>query len=317
MIRRIIGAFFVVGALLPAAVRAEPVTIASAAQGSSTYNFALAISKAASEKQALDLRPQPYGSTSQASTFVNSGQVNFGLENAIAIRQAMLGEDRFKNHRLGELRLVARLVPLRMTLAVRADSGIASMDDLKGRRLPSGFQQAVTGEPLVSAMLATSGLSYDDVERVQVANFTAMAEAFVAGDLDAFLHVIGTPRDEQVARDVNGLKALQLGADDGASERIKPFVPVASLMVQQPEERLTTIIEATQILQYDYFIYTHAGESDETVTALLRALSEGKETMLESVASLNWFEPDEMYVDVGLPYHPAAEAFYLEQGQKN
>ncbi|WBL31703.1 TAXI family TRAP transporter solute-binding subunit [Sinirhodobacter sp. HNIBRBA609] len=313
--KRIIGTLLVVGALLPAAVRAEPVTIASAAQGSSTYNFALAISKAASEKQAMDLRPQPYDSTSQASTFVNAGEVDFGLENAIAIRQAMLGEGRFKDHQLGDLRLVARLVPLRMTLAVRADSGIASVADLKGKRLPSGFPQAVTGEALISAMLATSGVNYDDVERVQVANFTAMAEAFVAGDLDAFIHVIGTPRDEQVSRDVNGLKALQLGADDGAAERIKPFVPVASLMVLQPEAKLTTIAEPTQILQYDYFIYTHAGEPEESVKALVEALYAGKQTMVESVASLNWFDPEAMYVDVGLAYHPAAEAFYREHGQ--
>lgn len=315
MIRQVLRVAFLVCGLLPTVTQAGPVTIASAGQGSSTYNFALAISKAAQEGAGLDLRPQPYDSTSQASSFVDRGEVDFGLENAIAIRQAMRGEGRFEGHQLGELRLVARLVPMRMTLAVRADSPITSLDDLKGLRLPAGFAQAVTGEALISAMLASGGLSYDDVTPVKVANFTAMAEAFVVGDLDAFIHVIGTPRDEQVARDVNGLRVLALGTGPEAEARIKPFVPVASLMQLQPEPKLATITAPVQILQYDYFIYTHAGTPDATVSALLGALRGGKATMLASVASLDWFEPDAMHVDIGLPYHPAAEAFYRDHGQ--
>lgn len=294
---------------------AEPVTMASAGQGSSTYNFAVAISKAVSEYAGdVDLRPQPYDSTSQASTFVNGGQVDFGLENAIAIRQAMLGEGRFKDHILSDLRLVARLVPLRMTLAVRADSGIKSLSDLRGKRLPAGFPQAVTGEALITAMLSTGGLGYSDVQSVQVANFTAMAEAFVDGDLDAFIHVIGTPRDEQVSRDVNGIRPLQLGSTDSARSGVKMVLPVADLYFLQPQPGLTTISEATEILQYDYFVYTNAGESESNVMALLNSLYDGKATMVQSVASLNWFQPEDMYLDIGLPYHPAAEKFYREHG---
>jgi hypothetical protein len=263
---------------------AEPVTIASAAQGSSTYNYALAIGKAASDGAGMDLRPQPYDSTSQASTFVNDGQVDFGLENAIAIRQAHRGEGKFKDHQLGDLQLVARLVPMRMVLAVRADSGITSIADLKGKRLPAGFAQAVTGETLISAMLASGGLGYGDVEKVVVPNFTAMAESFVAGDLDAFIHVVGTPRDEQVAKDVGGITPLPMASDAAAAAKVQEIVPVASLYALQPAANLTTITAPTEVLQYDYFVYTHAGEDDAHVAALLKAMAEGKATMVESVA---------------------------------
>ncbi|WP_417264325.1 TAXI family TRAP transporter solute-binding subunit [Celeribacter sp.] len=315
MFKTLIAALMTVGGMAPAIANAEPQTIASAGQGSSTYNYALAISKAANTDSDMDLRPQPYDSTSQASPFVNSGEVDFGLENAIAVRQAMLGEGRFEGHQMENLRLVARLLPMRMTLGVREDSGITSVQELKGKRVPSGFLQAVTGEALISTMLAADGLSYDDVERVQIANFTAMAEAFVAGDTDVLIHVIGTPRDEQVSRNVNGLRALQLGGADDAADQVKSLMPVASLQMLEPHPKLTTIKEPTQILQYDYFIYTSADEEDATVTALLQGLYEGKDAMVESVASLEWFQPDSMYVDVGLAYHPAAITFYKDNGQ--
>jgi len=302
-----------IAALFTMPAFAAPVGIASAAQGSSTYNMALAISNVASAN-GLDLRPQPYKSTSQASGIVNAGELAFGLENAIAIRQAYVGEGKFADQPLTDLRLVARLLPLRMTLAVRKDSGIKTIADLKGKRLPAGFPAAVTGEMLIDTMLGTGGITYADVQKVQINDFTAMAEAFVAGDLDAFIHVIGTPRDEQVSRDVNGIVPLQLGNDTAAQDWVKQNMPVGSLYLLQPVANITTITEPTEILQYDYYVYTSASEPADEVVKLIESLRNGKAAMVESVAGLAWFEPDAMYGDVGVPFHPAAEAYYKEHG---
>ena len=167
---------------------------------------------------------------------------------------------------------------------------------------------------LIGTMLGTGGLSYDDVQKVQVNDFTAMAEAFVAGDIDAFIHVIGTPRDEQVARDVNGIVPLQLGSDAAATSFVAGKMPVGSLFLLQPAANLVTIPVPTEVLQYDYFVYTHASEPDETVVKLIEAMRGGKAQMVEAVAGMDWFDPDGMFVDVGVPYHPAAEAYFREHG---
>jgi len=300
-------------ALLTIQAQAAPLGMASAAQGSSTHNMALAIAGVAAD-QGLDLRPQPYKSTSQASGIVNAGELDFGLENAIAIRQAFKGEGRFKDEPLTNLRLVAKLMPLRMVIGVRKDSGITSLADLRGKRLPSGFPAAVTGELLISTMLSTGGLSYDDVQKVPVNDFTAMADAFVAGELDAFIHVIGTPRDEQVARDVGGIVPLSLGSDEAAIASVKEKMPVGSLYLLEPSPRLASITQPTEILQYDFFVYTHANEPDDNVVKLIEAMRKGKAKMLESVASMDWFDPAAMYADIGVDYHPAALAYYQKNG---
>ena len=289
---------------------ADPIGIVTARQGSSTYNLGLAIAKASADIGDLDIRPVPYQSTSQGSVFVDSGEVAFGLENSVAVRAAFLGEDKFEGNALENIRLVARLLPLRMTLGVRADSDIQTVADLRGKRLPSGFGAAVTGEMLVQAMLATDGVGYDDVEKVRVSNFTAMAETFAAGDLDAYLFVIGSPRDEKISQQVGGLRGLDLNNSEAAIEGVHQFLPVASLYDLAPDPAIKDINEETTILQYDYFVYTSADADDETVKAVLESLHGGKALMQESVASLRWFDPSSMKVDIGVPYHPAAEAFY-------
>lgn len=314
MIWRIVAlGALLVGALAPG-LRADPVTIASAAQGSSTYNIALAIARAAGDIGGLDLRPQPYKSTSQGSAFVDAGEVDFGLENAFALRQAMLGEGRFEGAKMANLRLVARLQPLRFVLAVRKDSGIETLEDLRGKRLPSGFRAAVTGEILIGTMLATGGLSYDDVQKVPVNDFTAMADAFAAGELDAYIFVIGTPRDEQISRTVGGLRPMPLPDDDAARARVAELLPVGMLSRIQPDPTLVDIERETVVLEYDYFLYTHAGAEDAVVRAMVDSLHGGRDLMVQSVASMAWFDPGRMHAAIGLPYHPAAEAALRDKG---
>ena len=99
---------------------AEPISIATARQGSSTHNLGLAVSTVAAEISDLDIRPLPFQSTSQALPMVDSNEIGLGLENAYALLEATSGAGTFENFQQKNLRLVARLLPLRMTVGVRA-----------------------------------------------------------------------------------------------------------------------------------------------------------------------------------------------------
>ncbi|MEQ3626386.1 MAG: TAXI family TRAP transporter solute-binding subunit [Celeribacter sp.] len=293
---------------------AEPISIATARQGSSTHNLGLAVSTVAAELAELDIRPLPFQSTSQALPMVDTDEIGLGLENAYALLEATSGTGTFENFPQENLRLVARLLPLRMTVGVRADSDIQSVADLKGMRLPAGFGTTVTGELLISTLLATGGLNYDDVDKVPVANFSAMADAFIAGDIDAYIFVVGSPRDANVSVQVGGLRALDLDDSDATVASVKELLPVGSLYDLEPAENLMDIEGVTTVLQYDYFVYTNEARSDADVTGLLTALQGGKAEMEEMVASLSWFLPENMYADVPMPYHPAAIEFFEAQG---
>ena len=293
---------------------ADPISMATARQGSTTHSMALAISTVASDISGLDIRPLPFQSTSQALPSVNSGEIGFGLENAHALLQATSGTLVFEGLAQENVRVVARLLPLRMTIGVRADSDIQSVADLKGLRLPSGFGTTVTGETLIETLLSTAGLSYDDVVRIPVASFSAMAEAFVAGDLDAYIFIPGSPRDANISVQIGGIRPIDL--DDSAETLaiVRGILPVASLYDVAATENLLDVVDTTTVLQYDYFIYTNADQSDADVIALLEALSGGKESMEEMVASMRWFYPENMYADVPMPYHAAAIAYFESKG---
>ena len=305
----------VVAALLAQpATAADPLSMATGPQGTVTYNMGLAIAKAGSVHHDMDLRLRPYKSTSQGSGIVDTGEVNFGLENALGMLQAHKGEGAFAGAALSNIRLVATLIPFRVTFGVRLNDPAKTIADLKGRRIASGFRGAVVGEPLIKALLSTAGLSYADVVAVEVSDLTAQTEGFIAGTIDAYTSVLGSSRDEQLNEELGGIRALPLGAGEGVLEKIREFLPPARIVVVDPEPGLIGISEPTPIIEYDYYVYASADTPDAAVRDLIDSLTKGKAEMEAVVTGFRWFEPTKMAGDIGVPYHPAAEAYYKEAG---
>ena len=84
-------------------------TVATTGNGTAIYFYGLAVAKAAREIEGLDLRPKPFSSAGQGAVFVNRGEDDFGLFNAIVLREAYEGREFYAGRGLENLRLVARL----------------------------------------------------------------------------------------------------------------------------------------------------------------------------------------------------------------
>ncbi|MBB1492674.1 MULTISPECIES: ABC transporter substrate-binding protein [unclassified Paracoccus (in: a-proteobacteria)] len=92
------------------------------------------------------------------------------------------------------LRRVGTLIGMPLNcLMVRADGPVQEVTDLKGRKI--GYSVAGVEQALVSALLATEGMTLDDVEMVNV-NW-ALTSALLSGQVDA---TIGSYRNFEVTQ---------------------------------------------------------------------------------------------------------------------
>jgi hypothetical protein len=105
-----------------------------------------------------------------------------------------------------------------------------------------------------------------------------------------------------------------LASDEAAIAGVKTFLPVGRVGTMDPEPGVSGITEPTTILEYDYFVYASKDTPDDAVRGVIKGLIEGREEMMAMVASFRWFDPAVIATDIGLPYHPAAEAYYKEAG---
>jgi uncharacterized protein len=288
---------------------AQDASLATSSPGGTVYNIGLAIAEAGTLSE-FDIRVTPFKSTTQAIPVVANGQVTFGLANAYELKMADTGTVSFQNSRINGLRIVSALYPMRMGLMVRADSDIYSVSDVIGRNVPSGFGSTATGELLVSAFLASSELSYEDVNQINVASFRDMATAFQAGRTDVMIGVLGSGRDARIAENVGGVRILSLIKNTKAEKRMQDFVPVARMDSVLASSNILGVSDDSYALTYDYYLYTSENTPDDIVAKALDALLSKKDIIAGTVSSFANYSVVTATRDIGILFHPAALEFF-------
>ena len=107
-----------------------------------------------------------------------------------------------------DLRIIFNVTEGLYRIVARRSAGIASVADLKGKRVAT-IEQTSAGY-FLHRMLASAGLSFDDITAVPIAPLSGMTEALRKGEVDAV--VIWEPESENSAQ-VLGDDAIEFDGD--------------------------------------------------------------------------------------------------------
>jgi hypothetical protein len=124
-----------------------------------------------------------------------------------------------------DLRVIADLIPVSLHIVVRADSGIDSIRDLKGRTISLGARGAGT-VTIVNTLLRLNGLSLQDIDPVYLRPGPA-ADHLITGVIDAFFEMGAAPIE--AISELQGDRAIKLlPVDSAAQQTLKGFFPFLS-----------------------------------------------------------------------------------------
>jgi uncharacterized protein len=158
---------------------------------------------------------------------LRSGAVHFTSTGGGGLFQSA-GRDEFANISWGpqEVRIVWCPAITGITLFVRGDSGIKKIADLKGKKV--AFIEGSPGLNMqVTAHLAFSGLTWNDVEAVRVASYAAGCEGVISGIVDASAVVPSASWPFRLESSSHGVSYLPLPFDDDAGwKRAKAMFPI-------------------------------------------------------------------------------------------
>jgi uncharacterized protein len=301
-------------AALSGTAQAQSVGIATSNPGSLFHNIGTAVANAANAA-GLNTTISPATSPNQFIPLMNAGGIEFGVANLQEVEYAITGEEWWNGQTHENLRVVAFLQPLVEAIFVRADSGITTLEQLRGQPMTDGYTAQNTIIPQLDAFYSTAGMTRADMVPVNVASVTAGADAFVAGDTVGFIfaHSAGKVREADAA--VGGLRALGVADDsDAALAAARSHWPTAYFTT------LTTgsapgVLEDTVYLAFPQVIFAHAGVPDDVVYAMVKSMYEGKELMVQTFPPMGAFMPDEMRGETGISeFHPGALRFFEEVG---
>ncbi len=295
------------------AAEAQTIGIGST-KGSVVAAMTTAISKMVNQKTDLKMRRQVMGGTQKYIPVVDAGELEFGLSNIVQYTMAKEGRDLSKKP-YGNLQLAATLVRFRTGLLVRNDSDIRKIEDLKGKRMASGFKGAPLFQTYFSAFLSNAGLTWDDVKQVPAVGLRQHWNLFKQGKVDvAMAGVGGGPNKDMNAKIPSGVRYISLNTGTPNALKATERLRGGEYSLVQKKKAFVAIKEPAVLFGYDFMLFTHKGVAGDLVYKVTKALAES-EKELRAVSPI-WasFSPARMPRDQRLAYHAGAMKYYEEAG---
>ena len=203
---------------------------------------------------------------------------------------------------------------LKLSFVVYADSSIKKISDLRGKRVTSDFGGHAAINPIVSATLAISGLSWADLTPVPVTGALDSPRALGAERVDAAWASLGMP----VVREIHAKKKVRYISLDNTphmlSELRRRVFPGVRLVTMPPIKRLG-LSGKTTLITSDSYLITHKKADPAMIKDVLNALWNNTDELRKAHFSLRgWVQKTAASTLPQLPYHPAAIEFYKAKG---
>jgi hypothetical protein len=250
------------------------------------------------------------GASVENMGLIATGDADLAIGLADTVYQAQSGTGRFEGQPLSMIRGIASLYANMVQIVTLADSGITSIQDLKGKRVSIGAPGSGT-EVNANAILGAVGISYDDMDEQRL-NFNETADALANGDIDAGFWSVGAPTSSILnLATTNSIVMIELSDDEIAAARAaEPLFAATSL----PGGLYQGVDNAVKVLGVPNVLVASADMSDDLAYAITKA-------MFENIAELQAVHPAanqttvEFTMDATpIPLYPGAIRYYEEIG---
>ena len=250
------------------------------------------------------------GASVENMGLIATGDADLAIALADTVQQSYAGTGRFEGQQLPMIRAIGSLYANMVQIVTLADSGVSSIDDLKGKRVSVGAPGSGT-EVNAQTLLAANGISFDDFE-AQRLNFNETADALSNGDIDAGFWSVGAPTSSilNLATTKNirvvGLTEAQIAAADAADATFAPLTLAGGVY--------TGVDEPVATIGVPNVLVVSSEMDEETVYQITKA-------MFENIAEMQAVHPaaNETTVEFTMnatpvPLHPGALRYYEEIG---
>ena len=311
---RLMGAAVFALAVTAGAATAETTTFASLPQGTLINAQVTMLSKLLLEHTKLKVRAVPMNGADATLRATNGGESDLTLSDVTLVSAAMQGEEAFKGHPLKNVRAVVKLLTFTVGVVVPKDSPIKTVQDLKGKRMPVGWNAFPQGRALLTAMLATGGLTVSDIKGVPTPELIRAAEDLKTGKVDASIYAAEAPKMKEVDAAI-GVRFINLPDTPAALKAVKAVREDFYLAKRQPRPGLTGVLAPTTMLAFDLAIVAGTHVSDDAAYQVAKTLYEHGAELKKMSPVFGSFNPKDMAKKFSiLEYHPGAIKFYKEQG---
>jgi hypothetical protein len=244
---------------------------------------------------------------------VHNGESDFGLCYAVDSSLGYIGKLPQDPAKYDNIRSMGYLYGAPAQLVVRADSGIKSAMDLKGKRVALG--NAGSGAA-ASAERFFRHVGLWDNFNPDFLGYSQAASAFQDGKIDAFWVLVGYPNRSIIEAAVQVKIALvDVGVD---AEKTGFYKEYAYSPMTIPAGTYGKGMPATKSFQDSCILTTSKDQPEELVYTIMKTLwsPKGMEAMVMAKKSFKEMTLENGFTGASVPLHPGAVKFWKEQGKE-
>jgi len=241
---------------------------------------------------------------------VEAGKADIAFANSVSTVDAINGNPPFDEKATNVCNL-ATLYPQYFQIVTTAGSGVDSLDQLKGHGLttqPTGN----TGEAITAHLVQAQGLTYDDLDGVDLVSYNDSVSLLKDGNAEVF--TLGTTVPASAIMDLASARDVKLlpVTDDllAKMQELNPGyqrIEIAAGSYPGQDEAVPTIGYATHVI-------ARCDLPDATVSGILEQMVGNQQDLAAVASAIGDTTTAQMAADIGVPMHPAAQAFWQEKG---
>jgi TRAP transporter TAXI family solute receptor len=295
---------------ISSAASAENLRFMTGPQGGSWYPMGGAIKNVVEEDMAdTSLQVMPGAGIANVKA-IQAGKADVAFANSVSTVDAINGKPPFDEAATNVCH-VATLYPQYFQIVTTADSGVESIDQLKGHALttqPTGN----TGEAITKHLLEASGLTYDDLSGTDFVSYNDSVALLKDGNSEVF--TLGTTVPASAIMDLASARDVRLlPVDDALLAKMQELNP-GYQPIDIPAGSYSGQDEAVPSIGYATHVIARCDLPDETVIGLVSQIVEHQQDLASVAKAIGDTTLEQMGGDIGVPFHPAAEQYFKEKG---
>ncbi|CUX79607.1 MAG: TRAP-type transsport system substrate-binding component [Roseibaca calidilacus] len=298
-------------ALMAAPVAAQELSIATGGTGGVYFPYGGGLAEVISNHiDGASASAEVTGASVENVALIARGDSDIAIALADTVYGAYNGTGAFEGRQVGELRALASIYPNAVQIVTLADSGISSLDDLRGKRVSVGAPGSGT-EVSAQTLLEANGITYDDFDEQRL-NFNETADALRDGDIDAGFWSVGPPTSSilnlATTRDIT-LVPLSSDQIAAAIEVEATFAPYTLR-----EGLYDGVDMAVATISTPNVLIVHADMDEELAYNITKAMYENVEELIAIHPAANDTTLEFSVAATPIPFHPGALRYLEEVG---
>lgn len=295
-----------------AEAKLKRITIGSNRQGSVFFLLASGFAKEFQQQLKIKSTAQPHAGSTVYMSVVNAGEITLGLNNSMDSGAASRGASPFKS-KLKNIRAIARVWVIPYGLMVKANSGINSVSDLKGKKVVTTTGPIVNLTKLNIAYLQSGGLTVKDITAVKSGGIVDNINKVVEGRAAASAVALGMPAVRKAHASVpGGIRIIPLGGV-GSDEFLGREVPGSRGLVQKPGKTRPFLTAPTRVAAFDAYLNSGKAVAEEDAYKIIKVLHTNWKKLQKSYGPLRGVKQDQICPPTNPhPYHNGVVKYLKE-----